>query len=180
MAFANPEGNIATLGKIEGMTIADLGAGAGVYTILLAKKAGDTGRVYAVDVQKDFLSKIKNTATQEGLVNVETIWGDIEERGGTKLSDNSVDIAIIANVLFQAEDKIGLVSEVKRILKPDGKVLFVDWRDSFGGLGPQPEMIVRIDDAKNIFTDTGFVHEETIETGSHHYGFIMKNNKKRI
>jgi ubiquinone/menaquinone biosynthesis C-methylase UbiE len=173
MAFANPEGNVATLGKIEGLHVADLGAGTGAYTLLLAEKVGDTGKVYAVEVQKDFLSKIKNTAQSHGHVNVDAIWGDIEERGGTKLENESVDIVVVANVMFQVDDKMGLVREAKRILKKDGRLLFVDWRDSFGGLGPQPDMIIRIDDARKIFEEAGFEYAQTIETGSRHYGFIV-------
>lgn len=178
MPFANPVGNVAQLGKIEGMTVADLGAGVGVYTMLLAEKVGDTGKVYAVDVQKDFLSKIQNNARDHGLVNIEVVWGDIERYGATKLADKSVDIAVLANVLFQAEDKMGVVGETKRVLKPGGKLLIVDWRDSYGGLGPQPEMVVRFDDAKAYFEDGGFVFEKTIETGTQHYGFIM--SKKQL
>jgi SAM-dependent methyltransferase len=62
-----------------GMEIADLGAGSGFYTIAAAKALISTGRVYAVDAQKDLLTKIKNNAVSQGLYNVEVIWGDIEK-----------------------------------------------------------------------------------------------------
>jgi len=51
-----------------------LGAGTGAYTLPLAEKVGETGRVYAVEVQKDFLTNIKNEATSRGLKNVELLW----------------------------------------------------------------------------------------------------------
>ena len=175
MAFANPEGNVAQLGKIEGFSVADFGAGVGAYTVAAAQKVGDNGRVYAVEVQKDLLSKIKNTAMSMELTNVEVLWGDVERLGATKLADNSMDVVIAANVLFQIEDREGFVTEVKRVLKPKGKILFVDWRDSYGGIGPQPEMIVRPDSARAYFENNGFTFVSQIETGEQHYGFVMSN-----
>ena len=69
------------------MHVADLGAGSGHYTLAAAKKVGESGRVYAIEVQKDLLTRIKNLAQTEHINNVEVIWGDVENRGGTKLKD---------------------------------------------------------------------------------------------
>lgn len=172
-SFTNPEDNIEALGVYEGMIVADLGAGVGTYTIPLAKKVGDTGRVYAVEVQKDFLTNIKNAATEQGLKNVELLWGDIERLGGTKIKDGAVDAVVISNVLFLTDEKSGLIREAKRILKTGGKVLFIDWSDSFNNLGPTPEMVVTKDTARALFETAGFVFKNDIDAGEHHYGFIM-------
>ena len=171
--FSNPEENIKALGIYEGMIIADLGAGTGSYTIPLAEKVGESGRVYAVEVQKEFLANIKNTAAARGLKNVEVFWGDIERLGGTKIKDGAVDAAVIANVLFQAEDKSGLIREAKRILKTGGKLLFVDWSDSFKNLGPTPEMVVTKEVARKLLEEEGFVLKNEVLVGDHHYGFVM-------
>lgn len=172
-AFTNPEDNIKTLGIYEGMIIADLGAGTGAYTIPLAEKVGETGRVYAVEVQKDFLTNIKNEATARGLKNIELLWGDIERLGGTKIKDEGVDVVVISNVLFQAEDKEGLLRETKRILKTGGKLLLVDWSDSFNNLGPSPAMVITKEQARTLCEAEGFVLKSEISAGEHHYGFIM-------
>ena len=173
MTFANPEGNVEQLGQIDGMKIADFGAGIGAYTIPLAKKVGNFGRVYAIEVQKDLLPKIQNTALEQNLTNVEVLWGDVERLGATKLSDEAVDIVIIANVFFGVEDKSSVAAEARRVLVSKGKVLFVDWKDSYGGIGPQPEMIVTPTEARQYFEDNGFVFEKSIQTGDQHYGFTM-------
>ncbi len=173
MAFADPKGNVEQLGQIEGMKVADFGAGIGAYTIPLAKKVGDFGRVYAIEVQKDLLPKIQSAAQEEGLANIEVLWGDIERLEATKLTSESVDIVIVANVFFAIEDKSGMVAEARRILAPKGKILFVDWKDSYGGIGPQPEMIVTPTEARQKFEDNGFVLEKSIQTGDQHYGFVM-------
>jgi ubiquinone/menaquinone biosynthesis C-methylase UbiE len=172
MAFSDPQKNIQQFGLIEGMKVADLGAGSAAYTLAAARQVGLSGRVYAIEVQKELLSNIKNSGLQQGLSNIETIWGDIEQRGGTKIKDGTLDAAIVSNVLFQTEDKHSLAEEVKRILKPQGRVLVVDWKESFGGMGPHPDHVVKEQRAKQIFEDCGFTIDRTIAAGEHHYGFI--------
>lgn len=172
MAFSDPQKNIDQFGLMEGMRVADLGAGSGAYTLAAARQVGTSGKVYAVEVQKELLSNLKNSATKQGIFNVEIIWGDIERNGATKLKDRVVDAAIVSNVLFQAEDKPGLVAEVKRILKPEGKVLVVDWKESFGGMGPHPDHVISEMEAEKIFEAGGFSIERSISAGEHHYGFV--------
>lgn len=174
--FSNPETNILSLGIYEGMNIADLGAGVGAYTIPLAEKVGETGRVYAVEVQKEFLTNIKNSALARGFKNVEVIWGDIEHLGGTKIKDGAVDAVVISNVLFQAEEKKGLIREAKRILKIGGKLLLIDWSDSFKNLGPTTEMVITKDKARELFEDEGFVLKNEVPVGEHHYGLVFFNS----
>lgn len=171
--FTNPETNIATLGVHEGMVVADLGAGTGTYTILLAEKVGESGRVYAVEVQKEFLTNIKSAALARGFKNVEVIWGDIENAGGTKIKDGEVDAAVLSNVLFQAEDKSGLLREAKRILKIGGKLLIVDWKDSFGGLGPEKDAVIPANIAQGLCEREGFVLKQAFDAGEHHYGMVL-------
>lgn len=171
--FTNPISNINELGVYEGMIVADLGAGTGAYAIPLAERVGEKGRVYAVEVQKDFLTNIKTTADARGLKNIELLWGDIERLGGTKIKDESVDAVVISNVLFLAEDKAGLLRETRRILKVGGKLLLIDWSDSFNNLGPAPEMVVTGDAARALCEAEGFVLKKEIPAGEHHYGFIM-------
>lgn len=171
--FTNPDANVTELGVFEGMMVADLGSGAGAYIEPLARRAGETGRVYAVEVQKEFFTNIKDLASTHGLKNVETIWGDIERLGGTKLKDESIDAAVLSNVLFQAEDKAGLLAEIKRILKKGGKLLLVDWQESFGGLGPSRDMVVSASAARTLCEQAGFSVKKEFNAGEHHYGFVL-------
>ena len=61
----------------------DLGAGSGFYTFESAKRVGGSGRVYAVDVQKDLLERLHSVGANQGLRNIEIIWGNAEKIGGT-------------------------------------------------------------------------------------------------
>ncbi len=156
------------------MEVVDFGSGSGGHTLAVAKALMSTGRVYAVDVQQDLLSKLKNNAVREGLYNMEVIWGDIEKPNGTKLRDNSIDFVLISNILFQLENKTAMLSEAKRILKQGGGVLLVDWADSFGNIGPKPEAVVTKEKAKELFEKNGFHLDKEIKAGAHHYGLIFK------
>jgi len=129
--FVNPKFNIGALGLREGMRVADFGAGLGEYTKRASVKVGNTGKVYAIEVQKDLVKKLENEVQDLRLSNIDCIWGDIEVSGGTKIVEGSVDAVIVSNVLFQLSDKLGLIDEAKRILKKKGKLLLVDWKDSY-------------------------------------------------
>lgn len=171
--FSNPESNVEAFDLRLGMKVADFGAGSGFYSFAAAKRVGESGRVYAVDVQKDLLVKVKNEARKRGLLNVEVIAGDIEKRGGTRLRDGFLDAVIISNLLFQVPDKNGVADEAARVLKSGGKLLIVDWTDSFGGLGPAPDAVFDKGEAQALFESKGFKLLGEIPAGEHHFGIIM-------
>ncbi len=172
MAFTDPIKNLEALDIQEGMSVVDLGAGSGVYTIASAAKVGKGGKVYAVDVQAELLMKIKNQAQSLKLMNVDVVHGNMEVVGGTRLREHTMDSAIVSNVLFQIEHKENFVAEIKRILKPGGKVLIIEWADSFGGLGPQVDYIVPTEKTQELFDKAGFSNIQYLTPGDHHYGFV--------
>lgn len=175
--FSDPKSNLEQFGLSPGMVVIDLGVGAGFYAKEAAKIVGPKGRVLGVDVQKELVINLKKSAAAEGLDNLEAVWGDIEKVGGTKIGDGVADAVIVSNVLFQIEDKNNFVEEIRRILKPGGRILVVDWLDSFGGLGPQASQVVGVETAESLFAGRGFEIENKIDAGDHHYGFSAKISK---
>ena len=171
--FSNPELNVAKLGLREGMKVADFGAGTGMYSKAASSRVGLDGKVYAIEVQKDLVKKLENEIKNWKTSNIECIWGDIEKIHGTKIADQTMDAVIISNVLFQTEDKIGLINEAKRVLKKDGKILLIDWSESFGGMGPSPDHVINSQKATELFTSRGFKFLENIVVSDHHYGIIF-------
>lgn len=171
--FADPKSNVLQLGLHDGMSIADFGAGVGHYTLAASAAVGDTGKVYAIDVQEEVLTHLKDTAQRAGRKNIEVIWGDFEKLGGTKLKDHVLDAAILSNVLFQVEHHEGALTELRRVLKSGGKFLVIDWAGAYSGMGPHPDHVVTEHKAEELFITAGFHKVKSFRAGPHHYGIVF-------
>jgi ubiquinone/menaquinone biosynthesis C-methylase UbiE len=167
--FSDPVKNLRAFGLKEDSVVADLGAGTGYYSIA-AGEIASRGKVYAVELQKDFLDTIKGKINDACLNNVEIIWGNVEKEGGTKIGNNVADAVIASNILFQLEDKEKFIEEIKRILKPKGKVLLIDWSESSI---MAKTLIIPKNKAREMFEKKGFIFEREINAGDHHYGIIL-------
>lgn len=173
MEFADPKTNALQLGVRPGQRVADLGTGSGHYALALAHVVGAEGKVYAIDVQEDVLARLRNDAKHHKVKNIETVWGDIEKPGGTKLKDESMDAVVLSNTLFQLEDKQAAVTEVQRILKSGGKALVVDWAGAYDGLGPHADSVVPEHAAEELFIGAGFHKAKGFRGGPHHYAIVF-------
>jgi len=171
--FLQPESILKEVGISPEATVVDLGAGSGHYSLAAARMARG-GKVYALEVQKDLVHKLERDAERDHLKNISVMWADIETMGGTKLDDETADLAIVSNVLFQVENKSTFSKEVFRILKPQGRVLIVDWSDSDAGFGPKAGHVVSEDSAKTLFENVGLKFARKVSAGAHHYGMIME------
>lgn len=173
VSFSEPRENVLQLGLREGMKVGDFGTGTGHYARMAAAVVGHSGKVYAIDVQQDVLKhlKLNNVGNHQGII--ETIWGDIEKAGGTHLRDASLDAVIISNVLFQIENRYGLLGEMKRVFKPEGKLMVIDWAGSYEGMGPTTDKVVAEHEAEALFINGGFHKVKSFRAGSHHYGIIF-------
>jgi ubiquinone/menaquinone biosynthesis C-methylase UbiE len=161
--FSDPQKIIDSLPIAVGSSVADLGAGVGAWSIPLAKKVGSSGKVYACEVQQDMLVRIENEAKQHGVTNIQTVWSNVE------------NWVIAANVLFQVEDRTRFIKEITRILKPGGRVLLVDWKESFGNLGPHEKDVIHEQEAVVLF-EGGELRKIPLEIdgGSHHYAIVFR------
>ncbi len=171
--FTKPEKNILQFGLTDGMRVADLGCGSGFYTRVASEIVGYSGKVYAVDIQKDVVKKLEGDLDFWKLNNVECVWGDIEKLNGTKLGDHTIDAVIVSNVLSQIEDIEGLIFECIRILKIGGKLLLVDWNKS-SNIFTVPDETLEKDIVQALFEKNGFNFIKDISTSDHHYGIIFK------
>ncbi len=172
--FSAPEKNIEQLQLADNQTVADFGAGSGAYTIAAAKAMHGTGKVYAIEVQKDLLTRLQNTCTEQGLGNVSFIWGNLEKPGGTKIQDGACDAVIVSNLLFQAPDKKAIMEEAKRVLHPGGILLLIDWTASFNNMGPTPEQVFPEAEARTLAEKLGFLFDRSLNAGNFHYGLLLR------
>ncbi|MDE1874495.1 MAG: methyltransferase domain-containing protein [Patescibacteria group bacterium] len=172
--FSDPQHNIEQFGLSDGAIVADLGAGSGFYAIAAAKAVAPRGKVYAVDVKRDLLERLKREAVREHIHNIEILAGDLEKLGGSKIRESSCDVCIASNILFMIEDKKSFFLEARRILKGGGRLFLIDWSASFSQMGPHPDHVVYKDAARELCRQAGFEFEREVNAGSHHYGIIFR------
>ena len=172
--FLDPVKIVGSFGIKEGMRIADFGSGAGYFTILVAEIVGSSGKVIAVDIMDDALATVRAKAQAERLTNVETVKSNLEVAGSSGADSGSQDMVLLVNALYQSEKKISIIEEARRILKPEGKLILIDWQKGTGGFGPPDDRRLNSEAMRNITLSAGFELENVIDAGVFHYGFIFK------
>lgn len=172
--FIKPETILKQIGLQPGMQVADLGCGAGYFSLPAARLAGSRGKVYAIDVQKSVLAQLRKEAQTQGVAGLEMVWSDIEVPGATKIPAHTLDMAFLINTLFQAQNKRGVIGEAKRLLKPDGLLLLIDWQPGDAAMGPKIDKRLDLVSIRQIMKESGFVEERPIAAGSHHFGLLFK------
>lgn len=154
--------------------VADFGAGSG-FVAYAAARFVPHGQVFAIEINKDIVARLTREITERRIKNIIPLWGDIEVRGGTQLKDGSVDFVILSNIFFQLEDRSSCLAEAFRILRPEGRVLLVDWTESFAGMGPLPHQVFSKQMAEDLLGRAGFSQlSSSIPAGEHHYGVLFK------
>jgi len=169
-SFLKPEKVLSQLKIKDNMIAADFGSGAGGWAIPLAKRL-EEGKVYAVDVQQEMLSALISQASLENVLNIETIHYDLEHPDGIDLIDNFFDIVIMTNLLFQLENKEGVIKEASRLLKKGGQLLVVDWKKS-SKLGPKQGKVSK-GDVEYIAKEADFKLEKEFDAGDHHFAQVF-------
>ncbi len=154
----------------DDMLAAEFGCGSADFTLALARKL-KKGKVYALDVQEEKLSALKSKLALEKLVNISMVLCDLEEVGGSTLPDNYLDIVLIPNVLFQAENRSAMINEAKRILKPGGQLLIIDWLAG-APFGPK-ENLAPPEKIKKIAGDADFTLKKEFAAGDYHYALLF-------
>ncbi len=174
-AFLDPERIVRYFELQKGDHIAEFGAGHGYFAIAMARIAGGDGKVYAIDIQRATLDVIRARAKLEHLLNIETIWSDIEISGGSRIKDGFLDFVLISNVLFQAEKKYAILKEAFRVLREGGRMAIIEWdANATTPLGPPPSLRIRKESVRAFSEQEGFQLDREFEAGSHHYGLLFR------
>lgn len=173
--FLDPNEILNQLPFEKNMVAVDFGCGSGGWAIPLAQKLTD-GIVYAIDIQESTLSAMMGKANLQGISNIKKILADIE-RGVKQMENNSADLILMTNLLFQVDDKEAVFKEAKRILKENGKILVIEWGME-SPFGPLQESRVSSGRVQEIAEKAGFVLEKKIETSGYHYGLLFCIPKK--
>ena len=163
------------LGLNMGMKFADLGCGsAGHFVLPAARLVGQSGRVYAVDVLQTVLQSVESKSRLEGLSNIQYIWADLEVLGSTTIPDNSVDLAMIKNVLFQSHKHDAIIAEAARMIRPGGRVMVIDWKSPGSPLGPPLNIRVKKESVVAMAANFHLNKIAEFEAGQFHFGLIFE------
>ena len=118
-----PEKIMDAIGLKEGMTIADIGAGRGRMTVFFSLRVGDTGRVYANDIEKSALEYLENRCKNNNMTNVKTFLGKVEN---PMLPEGEADIAFMVSTYHHLEKPVEMMRNTIPCLKNDGILVIVE------------------------------------------------------
>jgi len=117
-------GNPFSMGDLHpGETVLDVGCGAGFDTLIAARQVGPAGRVISVDMTPAMLEKARAGAREAGLTNIDFREGLAE---ALPLDDGSIDVVISNGVINLCPDKMAVMQEIQRVLKPGGRIQIGD------------------------------------------------------
>jgi len=170
MVFINPQKILTEhLALKRNMFAADFGCGSGEWALALAKIL-DHGKVWAVDLLEEPLSAARSRTKIAGLQNIEFVKSDIEKLI-PRLPENALDLVLMTNLLFQVGDIGAVFGEAKRVLKPGGKVMVIDWKES-ARVGPAEKLPP--EKVREVAGRAGFELIGEFDAGNFHYGLIFE------
>jgi ubiquinone/menaquinone biosynthesis C-methylase UbiE len=120
-----PDKTLPRLGLEPGMTVCDMGCGNGYWTLLMAREVGAEGRVLAVDIQPEMLTKLRRRAARAGMENVEPVLGKISD---PNLPAGELDLVMMVDVYHEFSHPESMLWSIRRSLKPTGVIALLEYR----------------------------------------------------
>jgi ubiquinone/menaquinone biosynthesis C-methylase UbiE len=117
-----PEKVMDLVGVRPGMIIGEVGAGHGYFTFKLSQRVGESGKIYANDISKSALKYLSERCEREGVTNIETVIGDVED----PLLPHDLDMVFIVNAFHDLTNPVKLLDNLSQSLKPDALVVILD------------------------------------------------------
>lgn len=164
--WQDPEKIFSAIGIIPGMTFVDIGCGEGYFALPAARHVGPTGKVYAVDINSDAVASLREHAVHEGLPYLSAEVKSAEE---TVVCENCADIVFFGIDLHDFEDPNHVIRNARKMLKPSGKLIDLDWKDIPMDFGPPHEKRFSVGKAENMIQSAGFRILSIQDSGPYHY-----------
>ena len=164
--WQNPENVLAEIGLKPGITFADIGCGQGFFTIPAAKIVGKSGKVYASDISKINIQKLREKVDAAGLTNVIMETGKAED---LILCNACADIVFFGIVLHDFENPSKVLTNAHSMLKKTGKLIDLDWKQEPMEFGPPLHIRFGEEKVKQLLETSGFKVLLTKKSGLYHY-----------
>ena len=155
-----PSKAIAALDLKPGMVVADIGAGSGYYTSRMSKSVGPTGKVYATDIQPGMIELINRRVAAEGLTNVTTVLGGMDD---PKLPPASIDLAIMVDVYHELQAPQVFLQRLRETFKPGGRLVLLEFRKEDATVPILEVHKMSVAEVKAELEAEGFVLDKVIE-----------------
>ncbi|HXB54524.1 MAG TPA: methyltransferase domain-containing protein [Vicinamibacteria bacterium] len=152
-AYQKPNEVVAALGLKAGEVVADVGAGSGYFALRLASSVGPTGWVYAVDISPDMTVYMNRRIRDAGIRNLQTILAAPDD---PLLRDASVDRFFICDTWHHIADQEAYLARMKRMLRPGGQVVMIDFHKRELPLGPPLSIKIAREDLIRQMEAAGF------------------------
>jgi len=171
----DPEEVLRQVKVQAGMQVGDLGCGNGYFTLAAARLVGGSGRVYAVDVLKSCLDTVRREAERNNLLNIITVWSNLEIVGATKIPSESLDFVIIKNALYQSAQRNDFIKEALRLLKIKGRMLIIEWVKAPTPIGPPVNDRIAPDELEqlvSLFPQLKII--DSFDPSKYHYAYLLE------
>lgn len=155
-----PDKVISTLNIASGSTVADIGAGIGYYSLRLAKKVGPQGRVIATDIQPEMLSRLRDNMKKTGITNIEPILCTPTD---AKLPAGQLDLALMVDVYHELANPEETMAQVRRALKPDGRLVLIEYRGEDPAVPIKPEHKMTLAQVRAEIEPMGFQVQQVFD-----------------
>lgn len=152
-SYQKPHEVLTALNIKNGEVIADVGAGSGYFTFRLAHHVGSKGKVYAVDISPDMIRHINRRIRDTKAANVVSILAEPDD---PLLPVRSVNRFFICNVWHHIEDQTKYLAAMKKLLKPAGEIVMIDFHKKELPFGPPLEMKIAREDLIKQMERNGF------------------------
>jgi 2-polyprenyl-3-methyl-5-hydroxy-6-metoxy-1,4-benzoquinol methylase len=146
------------LGLKPGQIVADVGAGTGIFSIQFSRAVKPGGKVYAVEVDEKLIEHILASATEQGIVNIEGVFGEYDDPS----LPETVDLAFINDVLHHIEHREIYVKNLVKYLKPTGRIAIIDFKPGQGGHSSDASLQVSQEQATTWMAAAGWKPVEVI------------------
>ena len=160
----------------KGDVFLDLGCGAGDYSLRAAEIVGESGSIYALDLWPDMLDKICEEGAVRGLKNIHPVVSDI--RREIDIPDSCIDVCLVATVLHtlnDAPEKTKLYAEIKRVLKPGGKLAIIECKKDDSPFGPPIHMRISPKELEKELEVPGFLKTHHVDLGTNYMALFVLN-----
>ena len=152
-AEEEPDKALDALGTLTGMTVADVGAGSGYFTVRLAARVGAKGRVYANDLQPEMLKMLAARLARENVRNVTLVQGAVDD---PKLAPSSLDLVLMVDVYHEFSEPQTMLRRLRDALKPGGRLVLLEYRAEDPRVPIRPEHKMTVAQAKLEVESEGY------------------------